>query len=512
MKPCVRPLIVIMILMLSVMQTSCGSSDDESLGVSNVSPEGSVGGLVIDAATLGAMEGASVTVIAGGRILPSADGAATTNEKGYFSVEDVPAGDLILQVVPKDPESHKSVNISAVLPNAAGEFPLANSTLTMGPIGLLPITKKEAPFKVQLITPDGAPAPANIKAFLRANVAWVDFSGTTPQPFGTVVVSSASDNSGALNFVGMPDFNAMAGLVGAGGISDQVVVSIPPYDANADGVLDFMGKEETFNVNKLKGSIPTIVLASAALPTTLKIEASTIAALAGKTGNRVLSSLSGPLFVTFNLPIEESMTEISLFDELGGSVFSAPDTMVSGNVLTINFPGLKAGAEYNLNLRVFAQAEGQLVEGNFGAPFFTPIAQGSTVQAALSQDTANPSKVIATFNEPIGTGDPGKGLAGSNAVLFFAADLDGSGVTGDAPSERGAATSSVAFSIDEVDPPGPAGLSGLATTWSFTVPTDVFGNPLPPGTAVDILFSKSTLTVQRPDGRFVSDLTNQPLP
>jgi hypothetical protein len=491
-------------------QLACGG-DEDSLGVTNVSPRGSVGGLVVDAATLKPMAGVLATVVAGGTRFPSGDPAAA-DATGHFSIEAVPSGDLIIQLTPSDTNAHRAVNIAATLPNSAGEFPLANATLSLGPIGLLPLAEKSSGFMVQFVTSDGAPAPAGIKTFLRTGVEYVDFKDGTPVQQGMIVVDGPTDNSGRVRYEGIPDFAKLAGLVGSGGITDQVRIEVPPFDSNKDGILEFLGTEAVFNVNRLKGSIPTVVLRSSGAPASLTIEAASIAALAGKKGNRVMSSISGPVYITFNLPLRQDLTELSLSDELGKPVVSPPSPSVTGNVMTINFSGLKGGAEYNLNLRAFADVEGNLVSGYFGAPVFTPGQAAATVKANLSRDAGDPNRILVTFTEPIGSGTAGQSFTGGNAIIYFDYDIDGTGVKGDAPAERNAGTSNVSMIISEVNPPGPAGLSGLSSHWYFTLPQDSMGNPLPSGTAFDLLFSRASFATERAGGKLVPDFKNLIVP
>lgn len=513
MNPAYRLSSGLLAVLLVLAPLSCGDDEGgDSLGVNNVSPKGSVGGLVVDAATMAPMQGVKVSVVAGGALYPSGESTAVTDANGYFSVADLPAGELIVQLTPSDPKAYRAVNIAATLQNAAGEFPLANATLSLGPIGLVPLASKTGVLTVQLVTTDGAPAVAGIKAYLRASLEWIDFHGGGVAQQGLIVVEGTSTNSGMVSFVGMPDFFKLAGLVGSGGISDVVRIQIPPFDSNKDGVMDFLGREDAFNVTKLKGAIPTIVLNSAAKPNKLIIEAASIAALAGKSGNRVMTSTSGPIYITFNLPVRQDMTEVFLFDELGQAVVSPPTKAVSGNVLTINFTSLKAAAEYNLNVRTFADVEGDLLEGYFGAPAFTPAQAGSTVKATLTRDAGDPTKLIVSFNEPVGSGVPNQSLSGANCVLYFDYDLNGTGIKGDAPSERNADSSVTPMYIVELDPPGPAGKSGLSSYWTFTLPNDAMGNPIPAGTAFDIVFSGANFALQRASGALVPDIKNLTVP
>lgn len=489
--------------------SGCGDDGEAPIGVTNVSPVGSVGGVVLDASTLKPMQGVPVTVIAGGKILPSSESPAQTDVEGRFSVENVPAGDLIVQISPK--ANHQAISIEATLANAAGEFPLANSTLSLGPIALIPLSTAETAFKVQLINPDGSPA-ASVNAHLRTAAAYVDLASGNPVGRGTAVVSAASDNSGLVRFTGMPDFLKIAGMVGSGAVSDSVRIVLPPLDTNKDGVADFFGKETTFSVTKQGGAVPQIVLTSAT-PGNLSIVASNIAALLGKEGNRVLGSVSGPLFVAFNWPIDQKLTELAIFDELGKPIPSAPTKTVSGNLMTVSFQGLVGGGEYNLNIRTFALVEGTLLEGSFGTPLFTPTTAAAKVTATLKRGgAANPNRVLVTFSEPIGTGKAGQSLSGANAVLYFDADLNGSTVKGDAPGERGADSSNIALTIDEVDPPGPCGRSGLSKYWLFDLPLDALNNPLAAGTAFDLVFSRANAVVQRADGSTVADILNLSIP
>jgi hypothetical protein len=70
----------------------------------------------------------------------------------------------------------------------------------------------------------------------------------------------------------------------------------------------------------------------------------------------------------------------------------------------------------------------------------------------------------------------------------------------------------VALNIAEVDPPGPAGKSGIATTWYFDLPLDTLNNPVPANTPMDLALSRSSLAVQRASGKLVPDIKNLSVP
>ncbi len=509
-----RWLVALAMLMLPASQISCGDeATDNSLGVNNVSPEGSVGGLIVDAVTLNGIKNVTVAVLAGGKVYQA---KAKTDANGQFSVEKVPAGALIVRITPATESKYLPVNIAATLANAAGDFPLANSTLTIGPVGLVPKAAATEAFRVQILTPDGAPAQ-NVTATLTASVKYVDYKTGNPQSKGNTTVSAKTGGSGVVKFTGMPNFKSLLGLVG-NGITDLVRVKIPPQDKNADGVFEFLGKEMVYNVMQLKDHVPTIILSNDKAPAGLKIEAASVAALANKKGPRQLSSASGPLYVAFNLPINQKLTSVSLYDEFGTRPPNLPTTTVSGNLLQVNFKGLKAGAEYNITINASATVGNKLLHGSFGAPFFTPPTSASAkVTSSLARKSSDSTHkdyntVVITFSEPIGTGKPGQSLSGPNSVVFFGYDLDGSGKTGDAAGERGNATSNKSLSIIEKAPPGKAGLSGFSTRWQFNIPNTSLGNPLQAGTPVDLIFSRINLKVERASGETVPDMTNLTIP
>ncbi len=76
-------------------------------------------------------------------------------------------------------------------------------------------------------------------------------------------------------------------------------------------------------------------------------------------------------------------------------------------------------------------------------------------------------------------------------MLWFVADLNGSGAVGDYPGERGnpSCNGGIPFYAEEPDPPGPVGLSGFTTRWHFPIP-QVSTGPLGPGTGFDIAFGQ----------------------
>ena len=487
---------------------ACGSNDS-SVGVTNTAPGGSVGGVIVDGATMKPFAGVAVTVIAGSKQYP--DAPAMTDAAGRFAIDKVPSGNLLIQIKP--PATHLAVSIDEVLPSSAGEYPVGNAVLSLGPIALLPLATDSA-FRVQLVTPDGAPPTVAVRAQLRTAAAWVDLSGGQFAGQGSAFVEAQSDGTGIVRFVGMPDIAKVAGMVGAGAtsVSDVVQVIVPPFDSNKDNMLDFFGKTQAFQLLKLAGAVPTIVL-STGNATGVQILATNIAALMGKTGNRVLSSNTGSIYATFNFPLLDKLTEVTVFDERGVLLPGAAKVSISANLLTIGFdPPLTEGNEYNVNIRAFASVEGVITEGDFGAPVFSPVKQGKVAVQRLTRTKANPNRVSVVFSEPIGLAISGQQMTGAYSVLFFNDDLNNSATIGDAPGERGFSQSAVGMYIDEVQPPGNAGLSWLSKYWYFDLPTDATG-VVTAGTSFDFGFLHiGAGTVQRADTTSVGDILSQSVP
>lgn len=477
----------------------CGSSDD-NLGITNVAPEGSVGGVVLDLATGQPMAGVNVTLVAGGKAFPSGEGssAITTDANGRFFIDKVPAGQLIVDLAP--PATHLPARFTATIDDAAGDFPRSNGIVSVGPVALVPVVAEAKAFRIRVIHPDGSPA-ANVEAVARASFSWamMDANGR-PSARGLTTVGAKSDSVGVVIFKGLPDFGKLAALR-QNGFSDALSVTIPAVDTNNDGAYDFPGTTRQFSVNALGTTyVPSIVLGTN--PGSLKIVATTIPGLGGKKGNRVVNAGS-PIFVNFNMPIDQNLVDVALFDEEGIPVTNSITKSVDGTLLTLNFSKLTAGQEYNLNLHIVAMVSGFFVDGTFATPFFVAPDPKATVTAQLQMDATNPQKVYVTFSEPIGTGVAGQSLA----VLFYNFDLGATGATGDEPGELGASTTNLQLINREKDPPGAVGRSGFTRDWELSLPL-ISGNPVPPNTVIKMVFSHSGSVVTRANGQVVPTITS----
>src|SRR5262245_56272731 len=128
----------------------CAAACGDSLSVSNASPKGSVGGLVVDASSRAPLAGATVVLISGGDL----SHPQTTGDDGSFRFTDVAFGSVMLQVTPAQGTAYAGATFHGTLAGEAGDFPTGNEALTIE-MGLVPTAA--APFKFRVLDVDGAP-------------------------------------------------------------------------------------------------------------------------------------------------------------------------------------------------------------------------------------------------------------------------------------------------------------------------------------------------------------------
>ncbi len=482
-------------LPLLLFAFACG----DSLSVNNASPEGSVGGLVVDASSRVALEGASITLVAGGDV----SNAEVTAADGSFRFTGVPFGTVLLLIEPPTGSAYAPATVHGRLAGEAGDFPVGNEALTIGPIGLVPTAA--APFRFRVLDIDGAPVTSyNVAA--QTTVEWVDYSNGPGVAMGERIITAVTDNDGYAAIPGLPEYWRLSPT-----INDGLVVNLPPLDQGSDGIYEYPGGFTVFNLLALGNPTPDVIL-DPAYTTSLSIQASSIDALSGGGGPSVLGT-TNEAWVKFNLPITQDVGVV-VGNEAGQPV-SAPTVEVEGDTLRLGFAGLSAGAEYNFSIHAVAAVGDHAIEGNFWAPFFTKSVDGQVSIVSATRD--GPTTVRVVFSEPIGLGY-GVALSGSNCVLFFNADLGGASVpVGDVPGEIGNpdCESGRSFSSEEPDPQGPVGLSGFTTRWIFDTYNPYTAGPLGPGTQTYVMFSHIPDPSARPrrvDGTHVNDIMTFTLP
>ncbi len=484
----------IAVLAAGLSGCSCG----DSLNVDNVSPEGSVGGIIVDAESRAPLAGASVALLAGGTMFEEVQ----TDDTGAFAFEKVPAGDVLVTITA--PEGYRSIWLRDELPNAAGEFPTGNSSLTLGPIGLVPMSET---FSVRVLDQYGKPVSQYPMALEHFN-EWVDFSGGTPIGRGSVQVEATTDSSGYANFTNIPNMLALSTQ-----LNDTVVVLLPPLDEDSNNVYEYGGGDRIFHLRALADPTPDVVLDSG-FTTVLQIRNSTIAQMAGTGGTHPLPAvlaINDVIHFAFNLPIQPS-AEITISDEFGAAITQTPALSITGDYLAINFNGdpLLPGNEYNIHIHAVASVGERLVEGDFAGSFFTPGVGAAVTVDSITRDGSN--RVDLEFSEPIGTVASVNLTGEAGCVTFFPAnlaDVSQTGYVGDAPGElNNPSCAGYNMYSNEPDPEGLPGPSGYTKYWYFIDPIDI--TLTTPATGVHLLFShvsNQNYIMQRPNGVPVEDFT-----
>jgi len=498
MKRLQRQSLFVGVLAIAVGLTACG----DSLDVNNTSPKGSVGGILVDAATRLALPGIEVTVIAGGRVL----GPEISGEDGSFSVTGVPAGDVIVTMTSDG--TYQDAWITGTMSNAAGDFPTGNATLTMGPIGLMPLSN---PIQFRVLDFDGTPVSAYEVA--AEYIQHVDYQSGAGVGLGKAVTTGVTDTNGYVTFA-LPSYHLMGS-----GVNATVTVLLPPRDGDADGIYEFAGGDRSFNMRDFNDPTPDIVL-DANYTTNLTVVTSTVRSLMstpppGGDSPSVLA-INAAVHIKFNLPIEADAS-VSVRDEHGDPVSQTPTISVNGDNLTINFGAdpLLPGEEYNVIVHAIAAVGGRTITGDFYGPFFTP-GLNPTVSAVITLHDTGTQNVTVEFSEPVGIPTTGViTLSGAaNCVLFFNADLGGAVSIGDFANERGADTCSVALVSAEPDPTGLSKQSGFTKHWRFTAPLSAGGTNLS-NTAVDFEFERvgsAGMVIEDTSGRPLTNITDVTMP
>lgn len=470
---------------------ACG----DSLDVQNTVPRGSIGGLVVDAVTRMPIEGATVSVIAGGE----SKGPTTTKADGHFSVNNVRAGDVLIMIDGPTDAGYQQAFIHGFLDDTAGNFP-AHNTITLG-IGLI---AAGSDYTVRVLDTSGRPV-SMYPVTLRHFVQYIDFSSGLSRNGGEVVMTATTGTDGRVTFTGMPPFNALSPDINPTG-----VLLLPPVQEN--GLYVYPGGSQTVNLRAFGDPSPDVIL-DPNLAASLSIRASTVADLynppgSGRTGTVI--GLKDTIHVAFNLPLTDAT--VTVMDEAGTPLAAQPTVTPSEDNLSISFSSapLAAGNEYNIVIHAVANIGDTLVEGDFAGAFFTAGAGDVTVSNVV-RDVGTQS-VDIEFSEPIGIGGGSSiSLSGGNCVLYFNADLGGTSIIGDYPSERGNDSCFVVLYSNEPEPPGLAHRSGYTKYWRFTAPAPAGGGTLPAGTRFDLVFShvtSSSLVIERADGTPVQDFVD----
>lgn len=489
---------------------ACGGGGDrdvdETLTVHDTHPTGSVGGLVLDAVTEGPVAGGAEVVVLAGGAEPQ---TATTGDDGTFMVDEVSAsGNLVVMI---EAAGYLPAQVEGGMDNAAGDYPVDNAVLTVGPIGLIPA---DGVLQLRLVTDTGVPL-ADVPLTLTTAVRFVTYQQGDPTACGRMVVPATTGADGRASFTGLPDYPGLGGLV-----DDTVLLTVPPVDLDADGAIDIPGTTRSLAANSAAGGERLVVLDSG-LEEDLTVVSSNLSALqAAQRDVPTVLPTDGAIHAVFSLPVDPDALYVRVISDLDEAEVDL-DAEADGRFVTVSFgQALAAGAKYHLQLHAVSTAGGWTRAGDFYAPFYT-VPQGPPQVIDVRRDPDD-GEVVVEFDQPIGTGDASanRNFYGSRCVLWFDAELEGGDPNGLDPGEFGHPSCNLgaayAFEGDEryASMPG-AYLSGYTTRWRFSAPSSSGGTPLPSGTRFSVMFSNVTsesMLVTTPGGTLAPDFEDLAIP
>ncbi len=486
----------------------CGNDANVTLGASTA--QGSVGGVVLDAAPgLPPLAGAAVSVVAGGQTF-----SAMTDMNGTFGVTGIPSGSVVVKISAAD---HFDVFVTGALASNAGNFPVANATLTVGPVALV---SSKGTLTVRLVDENGAPAK-NVKATARISGTYLDLSAGAATARGNTVVSATSSMmDGTVVFAGVPDFASIGPI-----LPDLVAVNIPPQKLSGADDYEFLGLTVNINATQYPASLgqtPTIVLAGPRSP--LTVLASNVdffeTGAAGPTGSQVTDTVT----IAFNQAVNAGTFRAQLLDESGAADAAMAMATPAGNLVNITFSkALAPGNRYNLAVHADSNYGDQMHEYNQTAPFFVPQVQGTavTVANASHMDPNGGPDYDLIFSEPVGVGS-GRGDQ-IPCVVYYDTSLDGNAQVISAGEWTSGGNNLLecvpgdqhsGYYLRPAEPIGP--LSGFTTNWRIAVrPGTACTNLVnytctTSGVTVHLQFSKNTdpsFVVKKSNGAPLPDIT-----
>lgn len=277
-------------------------------------PTGSIVGSVTSLRTGQPLQGATVTVAAGGGVR-----SATTDSNGAYSLGGLVAGAAYL--VRASAANHVPGLAVAIIPNAAGDYP-SNGIAQVN----VALAQANATLAGHVYARDGAPA--------QGVDLTVDLRG---QGFD-LVASARTDAQGAYSLTGLPGAPT--------GISIDVVAQ--PWDANGDGLADY---------DALTRTAVTYPAATSLLDFDLRLAAADVLLLTSNVESGRLP-VDAQISLTFNRALDTNLTAVTLTDSTAGKAVAIATSFDStGKIVTVVPDGATPLAAYHTYaLRVDAVA------------------------------------------------------------------------------------------------------------------------------------------------------------
>ena len=463
---------------LSLCLLACGTdlSDEDGNGVAdgiltpnNVSvitpttPRGYVAGQILDANTKQPLSSANIRLFGGGIDVP-----LETDQDGYFQHGPVPSGSLYSVNVSKT--GYTEATLTGIFINpSAGDFPLDNGGVFLGPISLIP---SDGTVSVQVVSYTGQPI-SGAQVTVETSVAY--YSSTSAR--GTTVSEGATDENGLATVAGLAN---LINLPPRQRTNTSFVVTVAPVDLDADGVFDLAGTVMTMGAGDVyERRAPSIVVLRAPQEEqALQIIASNVDRLVPGRNPQSPTVLAPDetIYIVFNQAVAGADSFlVELVDETGDNVIATTVSIGAlGNVVQLGHDTrFAAGQEYNLRL-LARTADGEIGSSlQVAAPFFgrgdpseVVRVQGEFVDVNGDGRWGNSSdRFELRLSRPVGrAGSTGQTYT---AELFLELDLNGTSTIGDARGELPRPGSNrpypqpILLQSSEPLPPNGAGRSGF---------------------------------------------------
>jgi len=338
---------------------------------------------------------------------------------------------------------------------------------------------------VQVVRDDGQPF-ASVRVRATTAVGWVSWASGSPVGVGAWSGTAVTSAGGFASFA-LPDVAALPAS-----LSDTVTFTIEAQDVDGNGFPDFDGLTATRSARSLPAGV--VLLSLGSIDTALTVVSSNVPGLVstGVATDSVPSVLDAidAVRIVFNQPVDPALLLVTVSDEDGNPLTVTTGAPVGAGNLVLTQPPAEWAPGAELNVVVHAVTSGSnppRVYDGWGAFFTLPTAPAPTVSA--NRDPLDNNLVHLTFSEPVGVAvGAGWSLGGASCPVFVGADLNGDLDTDD-QNESGGADCTVTMVGNEVDPSGPAGLSGFTTEAYFYGPS---GLPGPgPLVTLDLRFSRA---------------------